>query len=110
MTTEIQLGKITFIDFELEDGRMCLSVSLSGPGWDVADSKRFWSTEVLPDTPHYNWTENDRSNAFAAMVRKVSDLLIASKKKRLKDLVGTPVEVKFQAGALQSWRVLEEVL
>lgn len=110
MTTEIQLGEITFIDLELEDGRIGLTVTLSGKSWGVTDSKCFWATEVVPDSPHYNWSEKDRDAAYSSMIRKTSDLLTKAKKKRLKDLVSVPVEVKFQAGRLLSWRVLEEVL
>ena len=114
MSTEKKIGKILNVRFGFggyqgaEFGLFLTFGSKSG-GWGVSDSVSTWGPEVTPPG-NAGWTEADRSALYDKTMRKLGDLLVASKKHEVFQLVGVPVEVEFEGGRIKSWRVLEEVL
>jgi len=108
-----ELGKISSIYFGLggyQDACIGLNVSLSFNSSGVNDNKTAWDKNIIKCDDHCKWTEKDRSDQYAEIVSYVSDLLSQANKRKVEDLVGTPVEVMFDGMQLKSWRILTEVI
>jgi hypothetical protein len=106
----IELGKITIAKFGkggYQDAMIGLTVQLEGQNWGTADFKGFWAGSRSKDA---KWTEEDRKIRFGEAVIFMTELLTKAKKDDVSKLVGVPVEVTFENGKLESWRVLTEVL
>jgi hypothetical protein len=111
MTTEI--GKIESVKFGIggyQDVMIGLHVTLSGKGWGVNDSKAAWDFTKVQRSLHTQWTEENRSQNYADIIRYVSKLLDDAKVSSLAELEGKPVEATFNNNTLFSWRILTEVL
>lgn len=110
---EEKLGKIERISFGhggYQESMLGLSVTLSGEGWGVDDFRGNWDAELVKHSKHTRWTEEDRSRGYAETMRFLSKLLKDAKVDSVDKLKGKPVEVTFDGGLLQEWRILTEVL
>lgn len=106
--TETRLGKITHASFGwggYAHSMIGLSITLGGDAWGI--HKGMWG---IKHTNHCKWTEDERLKALGEICMYLGDLLTKAKKTSVEQLVGVPVEVITEHGALKSWRVLEEVL
>lgn len=107
-----ELGKITNATFGYDgyqDAQFGFGVVLEGKGWGVSDFKGGWSLDI-DCSEHCKWTEEDRSNDYATVVRFLNKTLQDAKKRHVAELVGVPIEAEFDGMILKSWRVLTEVL
>jgi hypothetical protein len=105
-----ELGKIKRFDMGFggyDDAMFGMSVTLGGVGWGVQDFDGTWTRE--PDS-NCKWTQEDQTAHWGKVCRRVADLMAKAKVKTCEEMIGTPVEVTFNGNALQSWRILEEVL
>ena len=110
---EKKLGKIESVKFGLggyQGAMLGLHVSLGNGGWCVGDSKGNWDSEQIECSDHCKWTESDRDEWFAEIMRYVSKLLKDAKVNSVDELKGKPVEVTFDGNMLKEWRILTEVL
>lgn len=108
-----ELGKIEKVRFGKmgrDDCMFGIQFTFRGPFGGVMDHIGPWDPEEIPVGQYTKWTEEERTQLLAEMCRKVSKLLTQAKVKDVHDLVGTPVELKFDGMQLKSWRILEEVL
>lgn len=108
MNTE--LGKIEAIRFGFggyQDAQFGVSVTLSGPGWGVQDFRGHWNRE--PDK-NCKWTKEQQNQSFLDVLWDIRKWLAEAKVDSLDKLKGKPVEVTFENGSLQTWRILTEVL
>jgi hypothetical protein len=104
------LGKIARISFGYggyQDAEFGVTTVLEGKGWGTIDFKGYWARN--PDE-RCQWTERDQTNALITALWWVRSLLDAAKVQHLDQLKGKPIEVTFENGRLESWRILEEVL
>ena len=110
---ENKLGKIEDIYFGLggyQGAMLGLHVTLGNGGWGVGDSKANWDAEQIKCSEHAKWTESDRDEWYAEIMRYVSKLLKEAKVDSVDKLKGKPVEVTFDGNTLKEWRILTEVL
>ncbi len=110
---EKRLGKLENVKFGLcgyQEACLGISVTISGDGWGVGDSKSTWDANQIKHTEHCQWTEEDRSKGYDEVMRFVSDLLKDAKCNSIDQLNGKPVEAKFEGMTLKGWRILTEVL
>ncbi len=108
--TETKLGKIQRFDIGMggyDEAMFGLTVTLGGPGWGVGDFDGTWAHE--PDA-HCKWTRHDQMELWANMCVRVRNLMQKAKVQTCADMVGIPIEARFENNRLVSWRVLEEVL
>ena len=103
----MSLGKITYFDITNEDGRIGLTTTLEGKGWGVGDFKGHASYD--PDE-YSKWTPQERYIHLGVVFLFIRDCMEQAKVRRMKDMIGIPVEVIFDGNLLKSWRILEEVL
>jgi hypothetical protein len=87
-----------------------LGSSASGSGWGVCTSKSGWDPSVVECSGNCKWTEADRAKQHDEIVRYISGLLKDAKVESVDKLVGIPVEVTFDGNAIQSFRILSEVI
>ena len=111
---EKKIGKIQNIRLGYggyQDAQFGLTVDLysSKEYWGVTDFKGFWSTSHKCDKS-CKWSEKDRDESFAKIMRFINQLLTESNKHSLDELKNVPVEVTFDGMTLKSWRILTEVL
>ena len=113
---EKRLGKITNVRFGLGGYQDCqfglsLCFESKNESWGVNDFiAGGWSISRDCDSPFCKWTEKDRDDGFAKMVRRINQLLIDAKIDDVAKLKGKPVEVMFDGNCLKEWRILTEVL
>ena len=108
------LGKISSIKFGRDLGYqdvmfgLDLTFSLEGGSSGVGTFIGMWQDR----SESAKWTEEDQIREFGRAAAKLNELFAATGKKKVEDLVGTPVEVILDSpyGKLESWRVLTEVL
>ena len=110
---EKKLGKIESVKFGIggyQDAMIGLHVTLGNKGWGVSDSRSAWDAETITWSEHCKWTEAERNDTYAKLVRYVSKLLKDAKVDSVDKLKGIPVEVTFDGNLLKEWRILTEVL
>lgn len=108
-----QLGKIENATFGLGGYHGCmlgLHVTISGGGWGTSMSKSAWDAQRIEWSVRCKWSEEDRSKSYDDIMRYISKLLADAKVDSIDKLNGIPVEVTFENNALESWRILTEVL
>lgn len=111
-----ELGKISHVKFGIggyQDAMLGLYLTFdSTSGWGVTTSIDTWDAELIECSQYAKWTEEDRSNCYDQIVRKISKLLNEAKVKDINDLVGIPVECIFdnKTNMLKDWRILTEVI
>jgi len=107
-----ELGRITHATFGYggyQDAQFGLSIVLEGSEWGTSSFKGEWSLDI-DCSEHCKWTEEDRSNGYAEVVRFLNKTLKDAKKQHVDELVGVPIEAEFEGVILKSWRILTEVL
>jgi hypothetical protein len=105
-----ELGKIVAIKFGLggyQDACIGLSISFGGKGWGVNTFIGGWAIER---SDYCKWTEEDRLRDIGKAGMKLVEMLNATRKTDVTQLVGTPVECSFEGNELKDWRLLDEVL
>lgn len=110
---EKRLGKIQNVIFGIagyQNAMLGLHVALGNDGWCVSDTRSTWDAESITWTEHCQWTEKDRDNQYAEILRYLSKLLKDAKVDSVDKLKGIPVEVTFDGMRLKEWRILTEVL
>tara|TARA_R110002020_G_scaffold292877_4_gene508318 strand:- start:272 stop:610 length:339 start_codon:yes stop_codon:yes gene_type:complete len=111
---QTKLGKISSVKFGIggyQDACIGITVSLDlAGGSGVQDNNTAWDSNLIKCTDHCNWTEKDRDDKYAEIMRYVSDLLSNAKVKDVSDLKGVPIEATFDGMTLKSWRILTEVI
>lgn len=110
---EKRLGKITSVSFGLggyQGAMLGLHVSLGHDGWGVSDSRANWDSEQIKWSEHTKWSESDRDEWYAEIMRYVSKLLKEAKVDSVDKLKGKPIEATFDGNTLKEWRILTEVL
>lgn len=103
------LGKIERVYYGMggyDDAMFGLTIVLTTQYGDVCDFKGTWTTRS--EQARYSIEEWQLGHLGAALF--TMNLLRDAKKKRVEDLVGTPIEAEFEGSTLKSWRVLTEVL
>lgn len=83
-----------------------VTIMLEMKNSSTGDFKGTWSTH----TDRCEWTVEDQRNHFADVMEFLRDTMKLAKVDDMAKLAGTPVEVTLNGMALESWRVLEEVL
>jgi hypothetical protein len=110
---EKRLGKIKSVSFGFggyQEAQFGLSVDLGGDGWGVTDFISGGWSESITIGPHTQWTEQDRTNNRAEMVKRIDQLLREANCSSVDQLRGKPVEITFDGNILKYWRILTEVL
>lgn len=110
---EKRLGKLKDVKFGhggYQDACIGLSVTISGDGWGVGDSRTSWDANMIEHNDRCKWTEADRDKEYSEIMHYVSDLLAAAKVGSVDKLNGLPVEATFEGNTLKEWRILTEVL
>lgn len=105
-----QLGKISRASFGLGGYQGCqigLSLTFQGKGWEVGYFVGAWATKRTECTQR---SEEERLLEAGRAAMKLAELLKASHKMDVWDLVGVPVECMFDRNMLVDWRLLTEVL
>lgn len=103
-------GKITKAEFGLggyNDAQMGLTLSFEGSGWGVGHFYGFWAGD--PEE-NYSWDATKQEAQWGCTLRRLRVLLEDAKVSSVSALVGKPVEVTFNHGALLDFRILTEVL
>ena len=113
--TSKQLGKIARAEFGIggyQDAMLGLWLDFTWPGGGVSPpNETCWAYGVIDPSPNSKWTEADRTESVARMMKEVCLLLTKAKVKTIDELIGTPVEITFDdMGRCVGFRVLEEVL
>ena len=110
---EKALGKITNVKFGnvgYRDLQFGLQLTFKSNPWSVSKTiAESWSMEVKHDE-YSQWTEEDRLRGYANTMREISSIMKQAGVNDIDDLKNIPVELTFNNGALESWRVLTEVL
>ena len=110
---EKRLGKIESVSFGLggyQGAMLGLHVTLGDGSWGVGDSSANWDAEQISCSEHSKWSESDRDEWYAEIMRYVSKLLKDAKVDSVDKLKGKPVEVTLDGNLLKEWRILTEVL
>lgn len=110
---EKSLGKIESIRLGYggyQDAMFGVSVTLAHGGWHCSDFIGTWAPSLMPCASYTQWTEADRDEQFAKVMRKIDQWMSEAKVDRLNQLVGVPVEVTVDGMQLSSWRILTEVI
>lgn len=108
------LGKITDFEFGItgyQDAMLGYNVVFSFDTCSsVNTSNGFWDCNLIKHTKGAAWDEARRDEAYAKIMRDLSDILKAAKVKHTDQLIGKPVEITYKNSTFSSWRILEEVL
>ena len=106
------LGKIESIKFGLDSSRIGLFYTLTfSQSSCTQSSNSVWDPEQIKVTQYTNWTESERDEHLAELMRYISKLLSEAKVDDITKLAGKPVEVTIdEHNSLESWRILTEVL
>jgi len=112
------LGKIESAKFGIggyQDACIGLHFSFAFDGCGVGNSIDTWDPERIKWTDRCRWTEEERTQNLAGIVRKASKLLSDAKVTDFSQLVGKPVILTFSNNGglgerLESWRIMTEVL
>ena len=112
---ENRIGKIESVKFGhvgYNDAELGIQFTFSSKkdSWGVGWSKAYWDSEIIKHNKNTQWTEAERDNAFAGVMKYISKLLKQAKVSDFTQLKNIPVEVTFEGNCLKDWRILEEVL
>jgi len=113
MNTKKEFGKIKSVHFGhcgYQEAMIGIWFELGSEGWGVITDKCTWDPNLIEHKENCEWTEKDRDEAFAEIMRYISDLLYKAKVDSVDKLQGMPVEVTFVHRTLSEWRILTEVL
>ena len=108
------LGKIDSVNFGIggyQDTMLGIFLCFSFDNHSfVCTSKAFWDSNRIECTKHSKWSEEDRLNKYAEIMKYISDLLLDAKVSKLHELKNIPVEIKMDGNEFYSFRILKEVL
>lgn len=110
---EKRLGKITKASFGLGGYQECmigLHLTFEFGGSGICTDYCAWDANKIKHSESCKWTEEDRSEQYDEIVRKLSDILEDARVYSVSDLVGIPVEVELENRTFKDFRVLTEVL
>ena len=113
MNERKELGKIEKCTFGFggyQDRSIGLHITLSMGNSKSSTSKAAWDANRVKPNENSSWTEADRNQYYAEIVRYISDLLAAAKVESVDQLEGVPIEITFNGLMLKKWRILTEVL
>jgi hypothetical protein len=108
-----EFGKIQDVKFGIggyQDSSLGIHLTFGSNSWGVGFSKSTWDSEIVKWTESSLWTEEDRTNDYADIMRYVSKLLSQAKVNSVDKLKNIPVELTFEGSVLKEWRILTEVL
>ena len=108
-----ELGKITKVSFGhggYQGAMLGIHFTLESGARGVCDTKSTWDSELIECSERCQWTEEDRTENYAEIMRYVSKLLKDAKVSDISDLQGIPVEITTEANTLKRWRILTEVI
>ena len=112
MTKRKELGKIKDIYIGYggyQEGLFGLIIELKSTSGNVCDFKGTWSLDI-DCSGKCKWTEEDRSEQFADVMRFTNKIMMQAKKTKLEHMKGVPIEATFDGMKLQDWRILTEVI
>jgi hypothetical protein len=90
-----------------QDAMIGIWLSFSGSECGVSDCNNgTWATW----NKHCKWTKESQVEYLGNLMLKIAGWLKEAKIDSVDKLKGIPVEVTFEGNALQSWRILTEVL
>jgi len=110
---EEQLGKISNAYFGLggyQGAMIGLHLQFKADGCGVGTDISFWDYEAVKWSSNCKWSEAERDDQCAKVVRRVSKLLSDAKVKSVDKLIGVPVKLTFEGMTLKDFRILTEVL
>ena len=110
---EKKLGKISKVKFGIggyQDAMIGVYFTLEGKGWGVGADRSAWDAQMIKHSDSCKWTEEDRDNQYADIIRYLSKLFMDAKVTSINDLKDIPVECTFENNKLKEWRVLTEVM
>ena len=113
--TKKELGKIRSVKFGsggYQNAMIGFSFDLGGNNWGVSDFWGTWETKEVSATGNMAQEKlNDQRIRFLGeSCMRISALLGFAKVDSLDRLKGIAIEVTFEDGRLESWRILKEVL
>ena len=85
------------------------SFTFEGSGCGISDFLGWWPLSYVR-SERAAWTDDDRNRFFLEAQLKLEKILKDAKVRSVGDLVGKPVEVTIVNSALESWRILTEVI
>jgi hypothetical protein len=112
---EKRLAKIDSVKFGIagyNDVELGLHLTFTGEnnGWAVSWGHKVPDPMRIQWNERSQWTEEERDEELAKLMRFVSKILSEAKVDTVDKLKGIPVEVKFERNSLVGWRVLTEVI
>ena len=87
-----------------------LYITFSFGSYDMVYSKQVWDSSRVKHVEGCKWTEEERDNEYAGIMRYISCLLKEAKVDSIDKLKGKPVELTIKDFELADWRILTEVL
>lgn len=108
-----KLGKISSVKLGIggyQDMMLGLYITFSFGSYDMVYSKQVWDSSRVKHVEGCKWTEEERDNEYAGIMRYISCLLKEAKVDSIDKLKGKPVELTIKDFELADWRILTEVL
>lgn len=87
-----------------------ITFSLGGGSSGISTTISAWDANRIERSEHSQWTEEERSQEYDRIMRKVSDLLAEAKVDYVHQLENIPVEVTMENRTFRDFRILTEVL
>lgn len=106
-----RIGKIESIDLSVggyQDAAFGLSIKFKGEDWSGHYFDGPWGVGIKHREDR--WTEQDRTNHFGKILRRINLLCTEAKVDCFRDLNGAPVEVELIGYRVEGFRILTEVL
>ena len=104
------LGKITSVRFGsggYKDAQFGIWFGFSCGCVCVGDGRGVWQKDA---DEYSKWTNEDKDKEMVSIMRYIQDLLGQAQVSEVHELIGQPVEIKWNGSALESWRILTEVI
>lgn len=104
-----ELGKIKSAKFGAggyQDAMFGFSFTLGNSSSSVGDFWGAWANH----TEDFQWTIEDQNEKFIESFLKIKQLMSDAKKDDFNNLPGTPIEILFNDGKLEYWRVLKDCI
>lgn len=105
-----ELGKIRNVVLGLggyQDAQIGIWFTFGGDGWGVSNGRGVWQGNPSSSA---KWTMEDKLKSMGEIMLYIEGLLKEAKVSDVNDLIGIPVEITFEGGKLDSWRILTEVI